>query len=147
MKENQMKTRLMEAYLRQDWKGIVETMAQNPGDKGDIVSMLDSFAENADYEESGRRDMKMADRKRDGEFRRNLETWNDRHSELCDLQLSIQTLAEAGGNISFSVASLVVELIDVTERRSYALETLRPYGIYAHDDALVAAAKTLMKEG
>lgn len=53
MKENQMKTRLMEAYSRQDWKGIVETMAQNPGDKGDIISMLDNFAENADYEESG----------------------------------------------------------------------------------------------
>lgn len=53
MKENQMKARLMEAYARQDWKGIVETMAQNPGDKGDIISMLDNFAENADYEESG----------------------------------------------------------------------------------------------
>lgn len=91
--------------------------------------------------------MKIADQKRDGEFRRNLETWNNRHSELCDLQLSIQTLAEAGGNISFSVASLVVELIDVTERRSYALENLRHYGIYTHDDALVAAEKTLMKEG
>lgn len=54
MKENQMKARLMEAYSRQDWKGIVETMAQNPGDKGDVVSMLDSYGENVDYEESGK---------------------------------------------------------------------------------------------
>lgn len=54
MGNNQMKARLMEAYSRQDWKGIVETMAQNPGDKGDVVSMLDSYGENVDYTPCGK---------------------------------------------------------------------------------------------
>ena len=53
MKENQMKARLMDAYSRQDWKGIVETMAQNVGDKGDIPSLLDWFGQNVDYDGKG----------------------------------------------------------------------------------------------
>ncbi len=53
MVEKRMKEKLMDAYKKHDWRGIIETMAQNPGDKGDIISMLDNFAENADYEESG----------------------------------------------------------------------------------------------
>ena len=52
--QNDMKSRLMALYEKKDWKGIVETMAQNPGDKGDVVSMLDSYGENVDYEESGK---------------------------------------------------------------------------------------------
>lgn len=50
--QNDMKSRLMALYEKKDWKGIVETMAKNPGDKGDVVSMLDGFSANVDYEEA-----------------------------------------------------------------------------------------------
>ena len=49
-----MKSRLMALYEKQDWKGIVETMAQNPGDKGNIVSMLDDWGENVDFWEGAK---------------------------------------------------------------------------------------------
>ena len=52
MAEERMKEKLFALYEQKDWKGIVETMAKNPGDKGDVVFLLDSFGENVDYVEA-----------------------------------------------------------------------------------------------
>lgn len=70
-----------------------------------------------------------------------LEEWQNYDLWLSDIEESIQTLIDSnGGKHSMAIASLIHELVEVTEKRTKALEALKPLGVKdaAHAQSLAA---------
>lgn len=70
-----------------------------------------------------------------------LEEWQNYDLWLSDIEESIQTLIDSnGGKHSMAIASLIHELVEVTEKRTKALEVLKPLGVKdaAHAQSLAA---------